>query len=100
VSATEESQAEAVDAAPPAPAETTPDFTAPLPADQEVPQRTVAERSTSPDSDVARAAQARNAICGCCGTNGFLHEELFKIDSGQLLCPRCLDAFRDKADQT
>lgn len=45
---------------------------------------------------VSRVPVSENAICGCCGRNGFLVNELSRIDSGQLLCPGCLRALHEK----
>ena len=53
---------------------------------------------SAPDSPAAiDTPSTTNAICECCSRNSFLPDELFRIDSGQLLCPKCLDEFRKKA---
>ncbi len=41
-------------------------------------------------------SQGETATCDCCGQNGVLRDDLARIDSGQLLCPACLDAFQEK----
>lgn len=55
------------------------------------------EEPALPDLPAASSAPpSEYAICGCCGRNGFLVDELSKIDSGQLLCPGCLGALHEK----
>lgn len=39
----------------------------------------------------------KTAICQCCGNEGIRAICLFKIDSGQLLCPDCLKSLRNAA---
>jgi hypothetical protein len=38
--------------------------------------------------------QVGTGVCGCCGVTGIALTHLSRIDSGQLLCPRCLTALR------
>lgn len=40
---------------------------------------------------------ARTATCQCCGSEGIGAIYLYKIDSGQLLCPDCLKSLRNAA---
>ena len=42
---------------------------------------------------------AKTAVCECCGSNHLLHDELVRIDSGQLLCAACLAELRGKASE-
>ena len=37
-----------------------------------------------------RDSLARKAVCECCGKDGFSEKQLFRIDSGQMVCPDCL----------
>lgn len=39
----------------------------------------------------------KTATCQCCGNEGIWAIYLFKIDSGQLLCPDCLKSLRNAA---
>ena len=39
----------------------------------------------------------RTATCQCCGSEGIWAIDLYKIDSGQLLCPDCLKSLRNAA---
>ena len=41
----------------------------------------------------------RTGSCECCGAAGLPVMELRRIDSGQLLCPRCLEALRADASR-
>jgi len=49
---------------------------------------------------VGEASAGASAVCGCCGGNHFLPDQLRRIDSGQLLCPGCLGALRERASET
>jgi hypothetical protein len=57
-------------------------------------------RRASDNSVTSHTTSAAKGVCGCCGANSFLPDELRKIDSGQFLCPRCLGAFREKAGES
>jgi len=64
----------------------------PSPSDKEPP---VTEAEIQ--SEVTPAPpSSETATCDCCGRNGVLQDDLSKIDSGQLLCPACTSAFREK----
>jgi len=39
----------------------------------------------------------KTATCQCCGNEGIWAIDLYKIDSGQLLCPDCLTSLRNAA---
>jgi hypothetical protein len=39
----------------------------------------------------------RTATCQCCGSEGIWAIDLYKIDSGQFLCPDCLKSLRNAA---
>lgn len=39
----------------------------------------------------------KTATCQCCGNEGIFLIDLYKIDSGQLLCPDCLKSLRKAA---
>jgi hypothetical protein len=41
----------------------------------------------------------RTATCQCCGNEGIWAIDLYKIDSGQLLCPDCLKSLRNAASR-
>jgi CHAD domain-containing protein len=45
---------------------------------------------------VSSTHSMKKTICECCGRNGFLQIELSIIDSGQHLCPGCLDELHEK----
>ncbi len=53
---------------------------------------------SAPDRpDISNALSTENVLCECCGKNGFLQDELLRIDSGQRLCPGCLGELHEKA---
>jgi hypothetical protein len=42
------------------------------------------------EQNEARDNPAGKSVCGCCGKDGFSQKQLFRNDSGQLICPDCL----------
>lgn len=45
-------------------------------------------------------ASTETGLCECCGATGIAMTHLTRIDSGQLLCPRCLAALRTEATRS
>jgi hypothetical protein len=96
----EEPKDTATEATASAPVEATPDPEA-QPADDPALAEPGAAHRLPPDlPPIAPAPSRQDAVCECCGRNSFLQDELFRIDSGQLLCPECRRAFREKARRT
>ena len=52
-----------------------------------------AEAKTTELHDVS----TRTSTCQCCGNEGIAAIDLYKIDSGQLICPDCLKSLRNAA---
>lgn len=48
---------------------------------------------------IAEQRALRTGSCECCGAAGLPVTKLRRIDSGQLLCPRCLEALRADASR-
>ena len=48
-----------------------------------IPDHTDSNSSAPDRPDISSAPSTENALCECCGTNGFLQDELLRIDSGQ-----------------
>lgn len=94
-----EPEAETVEPAPSS-AQTTRGLRTWHPGEPVLPAETDTSRSIPDASVVSYLPSSENAICECCGLNGFPPHELFRIDSGQLLCPGCLGAFHEKAGGT
>lgn len=64
----------------------------------EIPVATI-NRTEEKEQAVAKSTEShgvstRTATCQCCGNDGFPAIHLYKIDSGQLLCPDCLKSLR------
>lgn len=50
--------------------------------------------------DQILAHTAGGATCQCCGREDLCEDDLYRIDSGQLLCPDCLKELRDHSQQS
>ncbi|MHC4691620.1 MAG: hypothetical protein ACYS67_02680 [Planctomycetota bacterium] len=55
------------------------------------------ERQAEAKSTESDGISTRTTTCQCCGNEGILAIYLYKIDSGQLLCPDCLKSLRKAA---
>jgi len=61
------------------------------------------EKSVSPDKIYPQDFRDSGQIfylCDCCQKAGFPKEEMTSIESGQLLCPECIKAFRQVVENT
>lgn len=77
------------------------------PRSVETEQKTETPVATITKSEEERQAEAKStelhnvstitATCQCCGNEGVPAIHLYKIDSGQLLCPDCLQSLRNAA---
>ena len=65
-----------------------------------LPDHTAAHPSAPDRPAVSTAPSTENVICECCGLNSFAQDELLRIDSGQRLCPGCLDELHEKAGRS